>query len=87
MEALTSLVNYLTSIFNPTEVFSSLTSFLGSGYVVIAVVAFLAYGLVKKLVKLALFCGCVFLVWFVCTTGAADQLIDGLRGTFSGILG
>lgn len=70
----------LVSAFNPQEVFSSITNFLGSGYVGIALVALFAFSIVKKLVKLVGVAAVVGLVWLACTTGVTDQIIAQISG-------
>lgn len=74
---------WLANSFNPQEVFSSLTEFLGSGYVGVVVVTLFAYGLMKKLFKL-FFGACLCLVvYFVITSHNYITILDQLRALMS----
>lgn len=68
------ILSNLAQSFDFTVIFSSVQNFLGSGYIGIAVIAFIAYSVISKLMKLFAF-GCVAaLVWFICMSGMADPI-------------
>ena len=72
------IVTGLIQSFDPEQVFSSVQGFLGSGYVGIAVIAFLCYSIFTKLMKLVGFACIAILIWFLCTSGAADPVFVAL---------
>lgn len=74
--------NFLNS-FNPTEVFSSLSGFLGSGYIFIAISVCFIFGIIRKLIKLVVFAGICYLFWLGYSSGAFDTFLM----EFQGILG
>lgn len=65
--------------FNPQEVFSSLQAFLGSGYVLLAIIVMLGISVVKKLVSILIACAVIFVIWFFCQ--------DAIFEAWQGILG
>ena len=65
--------------FDPQEVFSSLQSFLSSGYVLLAVIALLGVGIVKKLLSIIIAGGIIFLLWFFCQ----DAILEAWQGVLS----
>lgn len=65
----------LLDAFDPREVFSSLTNFLGSGYIGIAVASILIWGIVKKVTKVLLYAVIGLIIWYLCTTGKMDVAI------------
>ena len=69
-------VRPLLNMFNPEEVFSSVTSFLGSGYVGIIVMAAVGIGAMQKLMKLFFIAICVSVIWLLCSTGAASAIVE-----------
>lgn len=75
-----SFIDPMISAFNPEQVFASVTNFLGSGYVGIAVIALVALSVVKKVVKLVGMAAVVGIIWLACTTGVADQIIAQIQG-------
>ena len=87
MEQITSIIGGFLSSFSLTEAFSSLPNFMGSGYIFIAVVALVAFGLVKKVVKLCVVAGCVFLIWVLCTTGGMQQILDIIQNSVGSVIG
>ena len=74
MEFITSIVQS----FNPEEVFTSLQGFLGSGYIFVVVAGILAFGLIKKLLKLITIGVVAGLVWLACSSGMVDQFLSAL---------
>lgn len=58
--------------FNPQEVFSSLQSFLSSGYIFLAIVILLSVGIIKKLVGILVTAVVIGVIWLVCQ----DQIIS-----------
>ena len=57
--------------FNPQEVFSSVQSFLSSGYILLAIVALLGVGIVKKLLSILITGLVIAVIWFL----AQDQIM------------
>lgn len=60
--------------FNPQEVFSSLQSFLSSGYVFLAIVILLSIGLLKKLVGILITAVAIGIIWLLCQ----DQIMSAI---------
>lgn len=71
------LQSFLQS-FHLEEVFASLQGFLGSGYIFLVVIGFIILGAVKKLLKLLTIGVIAGLVWFACSSGMVDQLLQSL---------
>lgn len=65
--------------FNPEEVFSSLQSFLSSGYVMLGILVLLGIGMIKKLVSLLITGGIIFAIWFFCQ----DQIMSAINDLLS----
>lgn len=61
--------------FNPQEVFTSLQTFLSSGYVALAIIVLLGIGFVKKIIGLLITGGVIFAIWFFCQ----DQIYAALQ--------
>ena len=57
--------------FNPQEVFSSVQSFLSSGYVLLAIIAMLGVGIIKKLLSILIAGVVIGVIWFL----AQDQIM------------
>lgn len=57
--------------FNPQEVFSSVQSFLSSGYVLLAIIAMLGVGIAKKLLSILIAGVVIGVIWFL----AQDQIM------------
>ena len=66
--------------FNPQEVFSSITNFLGSGYAGMAVMALLFLGAWNKLRKLMAIGAVAAIIWLLCSTGILN--LDGVFNMF-----
>ena len=74
-----SLERSITLSFNPQDVFSSVQSFLSSGYVLLAVIVVLGISAIKKLIGLAIVGGIIFCIWFFCQ--------DAIYEAWQGVLG
>lgn len=75
-----AIQGWLTTSFNPEQVFSSFSHFLGSGYVGIAVVAFLVISILNKLTKLIAFAFACVVIYIICTSGNFMQIVQQLQG-------
>lgn len=75
MQELQSFIQGVISSFNPEDVFSSFSSFVGSGYIFVIIAAAVIYGVLKKVIKLLVFCGIAFVVWYLCSGGYVDGWI------------
>lgn len=62
--------------FNPQEVFSSVQSFLGSGYVLLAVIALLGVSIIKKVLGILIAAGVILLLWIFCQ----DSIMGAIQG-------
>lgn len=61
--------------FNLQEVFSSLPSFVGSGYILVAIIAVVCWGLIKKLFRLCWIGFCCFAIWLWFQEPAVNALL------------
>ena len=65
--------------FDLQEVFSSVQSFLSSGYVLLLVLFFLVIGSIKKIFSLLLTGAVAFALWFFCQ----DQIVEAFYNILS----
>ena len=71
--------------FDPQEVFASVQSFLSSGYVLLAIIALLGVGMLKKIIGLLVSAGIIFLIWFFCQDAIYAAWSD-IVGRLSGMI-
>lgn len=62
---MSELIENIVQCFSPEDVFSSVQSFLSSGYVFLGVVVILSLSIIKKIIKLFIFGALIGLVWFI----------------------
>lgn len=74
MDFIQPIIDKVITSFNPADVFASVQSFLGSGYIFIAIAAILAYGVIKALSKLVAIGAVVGIIWFLCTSGVLSGI-------------
>lgn len=55
--------------------FSSLSNFMSSGYVLTAIIVLVGFGIAKKAIKLCVTATIVFVLWTVFKSGVLDEIL------------
>lgn len=79
-------ISPLLEKFHPDIVFSSISNFLGSGYVGILVLIILVMGIVKQITKLIMWAAVIALIWVLYTTGSLDGILEPVQHFLSNVM-
>lgn len=77
------LRTWLVRGFNPAEVFSSVQSFLGSGYIGIIALALITFSVMSKLLKLLGFAIILFCVYAIASSANIVDILNQLQPLFT----